>query len=673
MRLESYSQGKWVAGEDNFVTLNSAVTGEPVAEISSTGVDFAGMVEYARNVGGPALRDMTFHQRAIKLKELAKYLLDHKEELYELSKATGATKTDSWIDIEGGIATLFSYSGKGRREMPNSKVYVDGQPEVLSRGGSFVGQHIHVPLEGVAVHINAFNFPCWGMLEKLGPTLLAGVPAIIKPASQTAYLTEVMFKRMIESEIFPEGSLQLICGSVGDLLDHMGMQDAVTFTGSAATGLKLRQHPAILRNAVRFTMEADSLNASILGPDAKPGTPEFDLYTKEIMREMTVKCGQKCTAIRRAIVPRELAPAVIETMKQRLDKVVVGNPDEEGVTMGALASHDQCTEVRERVADLSKSCEVVYEKAIDSGLSDSGAFLAPTLLYCDEPTKHHDVHDIEAFGPVSTVVPYDSVEQAIEIARLGQGSLVSSIFTYDDEFTKEMVMGIGAWHGRMLISNRDCGKESTGHGSALPNLIHGGPGRAGGGEEMGGIRGVLHYMQRVALQGSPTTLSHVSERWITGAARHEDEKHPFRKYLEELQIGDCVLTEERKLTMEDVEHFADFSGDRFYAHLNEEAAKANPFFDGRVAHGYFIVSAAAGLFVQPDPGPVLANYGLEDLRFLTPVYPGDSIKVAFTCKQKVPRETEDYGEVRWDCEVLNQNDELVATYDVLTLVEKRPQ
>ena len=670
MRLKSYACGAWVEGEGQGAVLSSAVTGEPVAEISSKGLDFAAMLRYGREVGGPALRALTFHERAYKLKELGSYLQERKEEFYVLSRHTGATRSDSWIDIEGGTGTLFAYSSKGRREMPNSHVYIDGQPEILSRKGTFVGQHIHVPLEGVAIHINAFNFPCWGMLEKLAPSFIAGVPCIIKPASQTAYLTELMVRHMIESGILPEGSLQLISGSVGDLLDHVTCQDAVTFTGSASTGLMLRGHPAILNNSVRFTMEADSLNASILGPDAEPGSDEFDLYVKEVTREMTVKCGQKCTAIRRAIVPRHLAPFVIDALKVRLGKVVVGDPDEEGVTMGALASDDQCVEVRERIAELATSCEIVHGDPNET-LEGKGAFMNPVLLYCDQPLKSREVHDIEAFGPVSTVVPYDGVEEAIRLAGMGQGSLVSSIFTYDEAFARSMVMGLGAWHGRLLINNRDSAKESTGHGSPLPYLIHGGPGRAGGGQELGGIRGVLHYMQCVALQGSPSMLTAVTDKWITGARRIETDVHPFRKSLEELRIGEGMVSRQRVITLEDIEHFAEFSGDKFYAHMDEAAAKANPFFEGRVAHGYFIVSAAAGLFVDPAPGPVLANYGLENLRFLTPVNPGDAIQVTFTCKQKVPRVNEEYGEVRWDCQVQNQNGELVATYDVLTLVAKQ--
>jgi oxepin-CoA hydrolase/3-oxo-5,6-dehydrosuberyl-CoA semialdehyde dehydrogenase len=670
MRLKSYACGAWVEGAGLGVVLNSAVTGEAVAEINSRGIDFAAMLRYGREVGGPALRALTFHERAYKLKELGLYLQERKEEFYTLSRHTGATRTDSWIDIEGGTGTLFAYSSKGRRELPNGHVYIDGQPEMLSRKGSFVGQHIYVPLEGVAIHINAFNFPCWGMLEKLAPSFIAGMPCIIKPASQTAYLTELMVRHMIESGILPEGSLQLICGSVGDLLDHVTCQDAVTFTGSASTGLMLRRHPAILNNSVRFTMEADSLNASILGPDAAPGTEEFDLYIKEVLREMTVKSGQKCTAIRRALVPRHLAPFVIDALAARLGRVVVGDPDTEGVTMGALASTEQRAEVRERIAELTRSCEIVHGDPGET-VPGAGAFMKPVLLYSDQPLRSREVHDVEAFGPVSTVVPYEGVDEAIQLAGMGQGSLVSSIFTYDEAFARAMVMGLGAWHGRLLINNRDCAKESTGHGSPLPYLIHGGPGRAGGGQEMGGIRGVLHYMQCVALQGSPSMLTAVSDKWIPGARRIEDRVHPFRKSIEELQIGEGIVTGQRVVTLEDIEHFAEFSGDRFYAHMDEAAARANPFFEGRVAHGYFIVSAAAGLFVDPAPGPVLANYGLEHLRFLTPLNPGDAIQVTFTCKQKVPRVNEEYGEVRWDCQVHNQRGELVATYDVLTLVAKR--
>ncbi len=676
MRLQSYAESRWFEGKRNPVPLLNAVTGETVAESTSEGLNFEAMLEYGRRVGGPALRSMTFHQRALMLKALAIYLMERKAEFYALSSATGATRTDSWIDIEGGISTLFVYSGKGRRELPNDTFLVEGAPEALSREGTFVGQHICVPLEGVGVHINAFNFPCWGMLEKLGPTLLAGVPAIVKPATSTSFLTELMVHRMIESGIVPEGALQLICGSTGDLFDHLTCQDAVAFTGSASTGTMLSQHTNVVNNSVRFTMEADSVNCSILGPDAEPGTDEFDLFIKEVAREMTVKTGQKCTAIRRTIVLKNLAEPVIDALKARLAKVVVGDPANESVRMGPLASLGQREEVRGRVAEIAESSEIVYDAGEELEVMDAdyirGAFFSPVLLHCPDPIKYTDVHDIEAFGPVSTVMPYENLEEAIELANRGQGSLVGSIATHDDEVARTLVLGTAAHHGRILILNRECAKESTGHGSPLPHLVHGGPGRAGGGEEMGGIRGVLHYMQRTALQGSPTTLSHVCSRWIKGAKRNTEGPHPFRKYFEDVEIGDAIISEPREVTLEDIERFADLSGDHFYAHMDEEAAKANPFFEeGRVAHGYFVVSAAAGLFVDPDPGPVLANYGLENLRFTKPVYPGDTIRVAFTAKQKVNRETEDYGEVHWDVEVTNQDDEVVAAYDVLTLVANK--
>ncbi len=674
MKLQSYAEGRWFESTADGQVLRHAITGLPVAEITSEGLEFAAMLDHGRQVGGPALRTLTFHQRALRLKALARYLLDRKDAYYALSTATGATRTDGWIDIEGGIATLFAYSGKGRRELPNGHVYLDGEPEPLSRDDSFSGQHICLPLEGVAVHINAFNFPCWGMLEKLAPTLLAGMPAIVKPASQTAYLTELMFRDMIASGIFPSGALQLISGSVGDLMDHLDYQDALTFTGSAATGLKLRRHPSVVERSVRYTMEADSLNCSILGPDAEPGSETFELYVREMVREMSAKCGQKCTAIRRAIVPRQLAEAVGLTVSDRLGRLVIGDPMRDGVEMGALASLGQRQEVRDRIVELLAHCDRLCggePPPVVGADPEQGAFLSPTLLYCDSPLEVAAVHDIEAFGPVSTLMPYDSPDQAIELAKRGRGSLVGSVFTEDDDFARDMVLGAAAHHGRLLLANQHMAKASTGHGSPLPNLIHGGPGRAGGGEEMGGIRGVLQYMQRTALQGSPDTLSRVTDCWVRGARRTEGGPHPFRKCLEDLEIGDTLASPGRKVTLDDIEHFAHFTGDTFYAHMDEAAARANPFFDGRVAHGYFIVSAAAGLFVDPAPGPVLANYGLDRLRFMQPVYPGDTIRVLLTCKQKTARETEDYGEVRWDTTVLNQNDNVVAQYDVLTLVAKR--
>ncbi|MFO1350888.1 MAG: phenylacetic acid degradation bifunctional protein PaaZ [Gammaproteobacteria bacterium] len=674
MKLQSYAQGQWVTGVGTAEVFRNAVTGAPVAEVASAGLDFAAMLDHARRRGGPTLRALTFHQRALKLKALAQYLSERKEAFYELSKATGATRTDAWLDIDGGLGTLFAYAGKGRRELPDATFYLDGEPESLAKSGAFVGQHIAVPLEGAAVHIDAFNFPVWGMLEKLAPTLLAGMPAIVKPASQTAYLAAAVFRCMIESAIFPPGSLQLICGGVGDLFEHLTAQDVVTFTGSASTGQRLRRHPVIGERSVRFTMEADSLNLSILGPDARPGTPEFDLYVKEVVREMTIKTGQKCTAIRRAFAPAALIEPVLEALRQRLAKVVVGDPAREGVTMGPLASLGQREEVRARIAELRRAAEIVYDgdgAHIMGADPERGAFLSPVLLYCPNPASQNGVHEIEAFGPVSTVMPYASTAEVIELARRGGGSLVGSIFTHDDGFARDVVFGTAAHHGRLLIVSRDCAKESTGHGSPLPGLVHGGPGRAGGGEELGGVRSVLHYLQRTALQGSPTTLTRISGRWIQGAAQRHDAVHPFRKHFEELEIGDALVTGKRTVTVEDIEHFAHFTGDTFYAHMDDAAAKANPFFEGRVAHGYFIVALAAGLFVEPNPGPVLANYGLDNLRFLTPVYPGDTLQVMLTCKQKTARATEPYGEVRWDTTVTNQDGRVVAQYDVLTLVANK--
>ncbi len=670
--LKSFAKGQWHQATDGFKNCNHAITGQVVAQISSAGLDFSGMLDYGRSVGQKSLQKMTFHERALMLKELALYLLSRKKEFYALSRATGATKVDSWIDIEGGIGTLFVYSGKGRRELPDHHILIDGPPEHISPNGTFLGQHICTSLQGVAVHINAFNFPCWGMLEKLAPTLLAGVPAIVKPASDTAYLTELMFQAMIESGVLPEGAVQLICGSTGNLLDELTCQDVVAFTGSASTGQYLKSKPNITANAVRFTMEADSLNCSILTPDATPDTPEFDLYVKEVVKEMTVKSGQKCTAIRRAIVPANLMDAVGDAISARLAKITVGDPANETVRMGALASKAQQTEVRERVAELAETCDILYGnpdhiEAID-GNDQDGAFISPVLLRNNTPFGECLAHDVEAFGPVSTLMPYDSLEQAAELANRGQGSLVGSVFGHNDANISEVVNRAACFHGRMVLINRDCAKESSGHGSPLPHLVHGGPGRAGGGEEMGGIRGVKHYMQRTALQGSPTTLMRITEKYMPKAKTTSTEKHPFQLHYEELQVGQALTTESRTITLEDIEDFANLSGDRFYAHMDQEAAERNPFFDGRVAHGYFIVSMAAGLFVAPEEGPVLANYGLDDLRFTEPVYPGDEITIQLTCKQKSYRRGKGYGEVRWDLQATNQDDVVVAAYDILTMV-----
>ncbi|MDH3611711.1 MAG: phenylacetic acid degradation bifunctional protein PaaZ [Gammaproteobacteria bacterium] len=672
MKLGNLVQDQWVEGDGDGRILTSAVTGEPVATITSDGLDFAAILDHAKSVGGPSLRKLTFHERGDMLKALAKHLNDIKKEFYALSTQTGATRRDSWPDIDGGISTMFVFSSKGRREMPNDHVYLDGGVEQLSREGTFVGQHIFTPKLGAAIHINAFNFPCWGMLEKLAPTLLAGVPAIIKPASSTAYLTELMVRRMIESGILPPGSVQLICGGVGDLFDHLTCQDTIAFTGSKTTAEMLQLHPRVVSESVAFTAETDSLNMSILGPDATPGTPEFDLYIKEVTNEMTSKAGQKCTAIRRILAPSAIAADVVRALSSALGEIRIGNPGSKEVDMGALASQGQRDEVRERVTDLSAEAEVVFGGTDDFELVDAdstkGAFFMPTLLHCEKPLSSKAVHSVEAFGPVSTVLPYDSIDEAIELAKLGEGSLAGSIITNDNAVARELVLGTAAYHGRMVIINRHCAAESTGHGSPLAHLVHGGPGRAGGGEEMGGVRGVLHYMQRTAIQGSPETLSVIGHRWIRGADQKDPGVHPFRKTFEQLEIGDTFKSKSREVTLDDIDHFAEFTGDNFYAHMDEEAAARNPFFEGRVAHGYLIVSFAAGLFVDPDFGPVLANYGVDDLRFIQPVNYGDSLKVRLACKQKTLRGDSGYGEVRWDAEVTNQDDEICAQYDVLTMV-----
>ncbi|XVV01590.1 phenylacetic acid degradation bifunctional protein PaaZ [Actinosynnema sp. CA-248983] len=670
--LRSYVSGRWHTPSAEGAPLHDAVTGEEITRISSAGVDMAAALDHGRRVGGPALRELTFHQRAALLKALASHLREHREELYALSARSGATKTDSLIDVDGGIGVLFGYASKAKRELPNDKVFVDGAVEPLSRGGTFLGQHIATPLRGVAVQINAFNFPMWGPLEKFAPAFIAGVPSLIKPASQTAYITEKLVSLMLESGLLPEGAVQLVCGSAGDLLDHLTEQDLVGFTGSASTAQHLRTHPAVIRSSVRFNAEADSLNCSILGPDAVPGTPEFDLFVKQLVSEMTVKAGQKCTAIRRAIVPAGLVDAVAEAARERLGKVVIGNPANESVRMGALAGLEQREEVRRSLKALLEAGDVVYGSLDQVDVVDAdaerGAFLSPVLLKAD-PDRAQP-HEVEAFGPVSTLLPYDGVAHAVELAARGAGSLVGSVVTYDADFARDVVLGAAPWHGRLLVLDRDDAKESTGHGSPLPALVHGGPGRAGGGEEMGGIRGVLHHMQRTAVQGSPRVLTAVTGRWVAGAERNVEGEHPFRKSLAELRVGDTVVAGPRTVTLADIEHFASFTGDTFYAHMDEEAAAANPFFGGRVAHGYLVVSFAAGLFVSPEPGPVLANYGLENLRFLTPTFPGDELTVTLTAKQITPREDQDYGEVRWDADLVNQKGESVAKYDVLTLVAK---
>ncbi|MCF8413208.1 MAG: phenylacetic acid degradation bifunctional protein PaaZ [Melioribacteraceae bacterium] len=672
MLLKNYVLGEWKDGVGNSQQLFNAVNGDLVAEISSGGLNFKEILEYGRKVGGKNLREMTFHDRGRMLKKLAQYLMERKNDFYPLSFKTGATKIDSWIDIEGGISTLFTYASKGRRDLPDEKIWPEGNQEVISKNGTFTAQHVCVPLEGIACHINAYNFPIWGMLEKLAPTFIAGMPAIVKPAPISSYLAHKMVEVIIESEILPEGALQYFAGDPGDLFNHFTSQDVVTFTGSAGTGKKLKSHPTILENNVRFNMEADSINCSILAPDVTPEMDEFGLFVKEVANEMTTKAGQKCTAIRRVFVPISLKDEVISAIKIRLEKTVIGDPLNEKTRMGSLADKYYLNLVNEKLDKLKEESEVVFEGSTE--VDKKSSFFNPVLLYCASPSSAKTPHEIEAFGPVSTVMPYHDIPEVIELAKKGEGSLVASLFTADNDIAKEVVLGIGAYHGRIMIINKDSAKESTGHGSPLPHLTHGGPGRAGGGEEMGGIRGIMKYMQRVALQGHPTTLSNVCNQYLIGAEQIADKIHPFRKYFDELVIGETLVTHRRTVTEADIVNFAGISGDYFYAHTDDVAAK-NSIFDKRVAHGYFVLSAAAGLFVHPAEGPVLANYGLEGLRFTQPVYIGDTIHARLTCKRKTekePREDEKLqGVVEWYVEVVNQDDEVVALYTILTLVERK--
>lgn len=675
MKLESLVKDKWIAGRD-LVEVRSAVSGDVVAEATSGGLDMREILAYARTTGGKNLRKLTFHQRADLLKGLAQYITERKDQLYKLSFQTGATRTDNMIDVDGGIGTLFVYASKGRRELPNATFLIDGTPEVLGKTGTFAGQHILTSLQGAAVHINAFNFPCWGMLEKLAPAILAGVPVITKPATVTSYVAHALARMIAESKILPEGAFQFVVGSTGDLFDHLTCQDLVSFTGSANTSEQLQRHPVIAREAVRFVAERDSLNAAILAPDAAPGTPEFDLFIKEVAKEMTVKAGQKCTAIRRALAPVAHVDAVIAALRERLTKITVGNPELESVRMGPVVGLGQRKDVLAHVASLKKEAQIVVGDpehfAVEGGDAKKGAFLPPLLLHCADPIKATNVHAIEAFGPVSTVMGYRDINEAIALTNRGGGSLVASVYTHDAALARDMTFGIGSFHGRLVLIDRDCAKEQTGHGSPMPHLVHGGPGRAGGGEELGGIRSVYHYMQRTAVQGSPGMLTSVTGRWMKGAPIIEKDKHPFRYHYEDLDIGQTFFSKNRAVTLEDVEHFAHFTGDTFYAHMDEEATKGHPFFPGRVAHGYLLLSFAAGLFVDPDPGPVLANYGLDSLRFLKPLQPGETIKVRLTAKEKSPRNKQ-YGEVRWDVEILTDKDETAATYELLTMNAVRPK
>jgi oxepin-CoA hydrolase/3-oxo-5,6-dehydrosuberyl-CoA semialdehyde dehydrogenase len=675
-RVESYAAGRWFRSEGEGRPARDAVTGEVVATVSSRGLDFAGMVRHAKEVGGPALRGMTFHQRARMLKGLAKAVTAAKDGLYALSHRTGATKRDAWTDVDGGIGTLFVYASKGRRELPDDVLLLDGAYEPLGRRGTFGGQHVMVPRRGVAVHINAYNFPVWGMLEKLAPNLLAGVPAIVKPASVTSYVTAAAVEAMIGSGLLPDGALQLVAGGIGDLFDHLDGQDVVTFTGSAATGRMLRGHPRLLDHNVRFNMEADSLNFCLLGPDAAPGTPEFDLFVKEVATEMRIKAGQRCTAIRRALVPRSQLGAVGEALRARLAATTIGDPALEEVEMGPLVSLDQREEVQKAVAALRATGEVVFADLPTLRGADptAGAFHPFTLLSCTDPHAATAAHEVEAFGPVSTLLPYDSLEDAGVLIRRGGGSLCGTLVTADDAAARTLVVEAASHHGRLQILNRDCAEESTGHGSPMPHLVHGGPGRAGGGEEMGGLRGLSLYMQRTALQGSPTTLTKVGGAWLPGAARPEASVHPFRKTFDELRIGETLTTHRRTVTEGDIGAFAGLTGDYFYAHVDEIAASRSPLFGGRVAHGYFVLSMAAGLFVHPAEGPVLANYGLEALRFIKPVKIGSTLHAKLTVEKKIPqdpREGEDpRGVVQWHVDVIDQDDAVVATYSILTLVRR---
>ncbi len=676
--LQSLIGGRWL-GAEGAVPLHSAINGALVHHTHAEAIDFGEAVAFARGTGLPALMAMDFQQRAARLKALAAYLNERKEQLYAISAHTGATRADGWIDIEGGTGTLYAYASMGGNELPSGNLVHEGPAQSLGKKGGFAGTHILVPRGGVAVHINAFNFPVWGLLEKFAPSFLAGMPCIAKPATATSYLTEAAVRLMHESGLLPPGSLQLVIGGTGDLLDRLQGQDVVTFTGSADTAAKLRTHRNIVAQSIPFNAEADSLNCAILGPDVSPDDEEFELFVKEVAREITTKAGQKCTAIRRAIVPRQHLDAVASKLRERLAKVKVGDPAIDGVRMGALASKDQQRDVAERVAMLAQGNEIVFGAAdgfspVGEGAAN-GAFFAPTLLLCRDASRHSAVHDVEAFGPVSTLMPYGDLDEALALAARGKGSLVGTLVTRDPKVAAKAIPVAAAWHGRLLILDREAAAESTGHGSPLPQLKHGGPGRAGGGEELGGIRAVKHYLQRAAVQGSPTMLAAVTGEHVRGAALHESETHPFRKHFEDLQIGDSLLTHRRTVSEADLVNFGGVSGDYFYMHFDEVAAKESPF-GKRIAHGYFVLSAAAGLFVSPAPGPVLANYGLDTLRFVKPVGIGDTIRARLTCKRKTDRNKKDangqgQGVVAWDVEVTNQDSDLVASYDILTLVAKR--
>ena len=677
---KNYALGSWVKGEGEGTALFNSISGNQIGTASSKGLDFAEMMNYARKTGGPALRKMTFQERGLMLKSLALHLHSVKNKFYAVSAETGATKIDSWIDIEGGIGNVFANASL-RKNFPDLPYHIDGDMAPLSKNGSFIGHHIMTPKEGVAIHINAFNFPIWGMLEKIAVNLMAGVPAIVKPATLTSFLTEYMVREIVDSGILPEGSLQLICGSARGIIDSVETGDIVTFTGSADTGKMLKSHPRLIDKAVPFNMEADSLNCSVLGTDAVPGTVEFDLFIKEVQKEMTVKAGQKCTAVRRIIVPENLVEDVQIALGKRLSKTTIGNPSVDGVRMGSLAGNEQKMEVREKVKKLSKSQEIVFGSLDNFDVvgadKDKGAFISPILFLNDDPFNKIDCHNIEAFGPVSTILPYKNIEEAIELAKMGKGSLVCSIITNDMKIAEQFVLGAASMHGRILVLNEACSKESTGHGSPMPLLTHGGPGRAGGGEEMGGIRGIKHYLQRTAIQGHPTTITAITKQYQVGASQNTDGPHVFRKHFEEINIGDTVITDRHLVTLDNIEDFAELSGDKFYAHMDENALEGTIFTE-RVAHGYFIMSKAAGLFVDAEKGPVLLNYGIDECRFTKPVYPGMSVGVRFTVKEKISQEKRDEediakGIVKFLVDVYDDDGETVMMATILTMVRKLNQ
>ena len=680
MNFQNYALGNWMQGEGEGTPLYNAITGDELGRASSKGIDFDKMMKYARETGGVSLRKLTFQERGLMLKALALHLYDVKDKFYDLSFATGATKLDSWIDIEGGIGNLFANSSL-RREFPDLPFYIDGNAANLSKEGTFIGHHIMVPKEGVALHINAFNFPIWGMLEKIAVNLMAGMPAIVKPATLTCYLTELMVQEIISTNILPEGSLQLICGSANGILDYVTCQDVVTFTGSASTGRMLKSHPKIINEAVPFNMEADSLNACILGEDVVPGSIEFNLFIKEVQKEMTVKAGQKCTAIRRIIVPEKLLEDVQLALTKQLSKIIIGDPKIKDVRMGALAGGPQVVEVSEKVKKLSQSQEIIYGDLDDFEVmgveKEKGSFIPPILFFNDQPFNKTDCHEIEAFGPVSTILPYADLNEAIALSNMGKGSLVCSIVTSDDKLAYDFTINAASMHGRILILNKDCARESTGHGSPMPLLTHGGPGRAGGGEEMGGKRGILHYLQRTAIQGHPTTISQITSQYQVGGAKREAQPHVFRQHFEEINVGDTVYTDTHEVTLSDIENFAEISGDKFYAHMDEHALEGTIFTE-RVAHGYYILSRAAGLFVDPPKGPVLLNYGIDECRFTKPVYPGMTIGVRLTVKEKIDQEKKSdddiaKGIVKFLVDVYDNEDETVMMATILTMIKKKIQ